>query len=247
MSHTIFISIQLLVVVRIYRPIKYDTHRHSLLDRTRYTQELYLLGKNKLSELRDHIKCALDHSVSADLSHYPNESKSVKNGKELYKSGFLFINDCFYNDMRWPDCIDYSEVILNWANQPGRKLGKFTKAIMEDTYIRDLDIRLGYPYVYVHHGEHEHLFSFVDARLVSANDPQEVSNYPYERSVGIRNGKNCMICSMFVAKWITTENDRVPEDPFYFCEDCFHNFNYGKDGSKIGNFKAYKYVDNNAL
>ena len=54
-----------------------------------------------------------------------------------------------------------------------------------------------------------------------------------------------MMCSINVAKWVTTENQRVSEDPFFYCDGCFRDFNY--DDKKIGHFRAYNYVDVNAL
>ena len=68
---------------------------------------------------------------------------------------------------------------------------------------------LGYPYVYVHQGDHEHLISFVEARLLSADDGQKLSSYPFERSSGMIHSKMCMVCNTFIAKWITEKNDRV--------------------------------------
>ena len=70
-------------------------------------------------------------------------------------------------------------------------------------------LRLGYPYVYVHQGDHEHLISFVEARLLSADDGQKLSSYPFERSSGMIHSKMCMVCNTFIAKWITEKNDRV--------------------------------------
>ena len=106
---------------------------------------------------------------------------------------------------------------------------------MEDTTIEDLTIRLGYPYVYVHQvrktklikirflknyvqlfyfisffqGDHEHLISFVDARLVSVQDVQNPKAYPYERGIGMSHSKICMACNKLIAKWVTRNNDRV--------------------------------------
>ena len=107
---------------------------------------------------------------------------------------------------------------------------------MEDTTIEDLTIRLGYPYVYVHEvrkkinqnqifeklciiisflflsffkGDHEHLISFVDARLVSVQDVQNPKAYPYERGIGMSHSKICMACNKLIAKWVTRNNDRV--------------------------------------
>ena len=69
------------------------------------------------------------------------------------------------NIFRWPDNLDYSESIRKWAEaKPSRMLGPFKTAKMEETLIRDLRVRLGYPYVYVHLGQHEHLVTFTDAR-----------------------------------------------------------------------------------
>ena len=62
---------------------------------------------------------------------------------EEYKSAFFFIEDTFYNDNRWPECQDLSKVIRDWASDPRRKIGPFKTAVMEDTCIRDLTLRLG--------------------------------------------------------------------------------------------------------
>ena len=40
---------------------------------------------------------------------------------------------------------------------------------------------------------------------------------------------------------------QVPEDPFFFCDDCFRQFNYSPKNEKIGNFRAYPFIDVNAL
>jgi len=267
---------EILLVVRVYRPIRRDVEKYAInLANLRYVQELYMLGSNMLSELRDHIKCAADSMVAGDMSDMPpwkekedrlktwrgmgfDSSRRFRTNfadppprkifaKESYPSGFIFIEGCFYNDMRWPNCIDYSEVIRKWADDPNRMVGPFTTAKMEDTKMEDLTIRLGYPYVYVHQGYHEHLFSFVDARLLSIDDVQKPSRYPFERSVGNQHSRFCMICDVNVSRYVTTDNERVPEEPFFFCDTCFRSFNYDERGNKIGSFKAYTYVDVNAL
>lgn len=267
---------EILLAIRIYRPVKKEAERYAInLANMRYVQELYMLGSNMLSELRDHIKCNADNMIAGDMSDNPpwkERSERIKRwrgigfddsqtfgakvsnplprkmtAKEAYPSGFLYIEDCFYNDMRWPNCKDYSEVIRKWADNPNRNIGPFTTAKMEDTKMEDLTIRLGYPYVYVHQGNHEHLFTFTDARLVSVDDEQRPSRYPFERSVGNQHSKFCMICNVNIATFITTNNERVPEEPFFFCDECFRSFNYDEMGEKIGSFQAYPYVDINAL
>ena len=92
-------------------------------------------------------------------------------------------------------------------------------------------------------GEHEHLLSFTEARLVSADDPQRLAAYPYERCAGIHHSRFCMMCSVNVAKWVTTENQSSRGSILLL--GCFRDFNY--DDKKIGHFRAYNYVDVNAL
>ena len=51
-----------------------------------------MLGSQCLSELRDKFHCIADHMLDG-----PN-----------HKSGFVFLEDVFYNDMRDPANVDYS-------------------------------------------------------------------------------------------------------------------------------------------
>ncbi len=240
---------QILVVVRIYRPLKASQGERSSTfpNSIKYAQEIHLLGSNKLSELRDYIKCAADETRLGEISEDPTAISSCEKAKYHYPSGFFYINGCFYNDMRWEGCIDYSATIREWASKKKHGMGPFTTAKMGDTLLRDLTVRLGYPYVYVHQGEHEHLFSFIDVRLLSVDDPQRPSDYPLERSAGAQHSKMCMVCNSNVARWVTKDNARTPDDPFFFCSECFYGFNYTAEGQKIGSFKAYEYVDTNAM
>lgn len=70
-------------------------------------------GSNTLSELRDFIKCPIDFMIPDDVSDNPFATvvnpvtgktekcwDSKKKYKDIYKSGFFYIEGCFYNDMR---------------------------------------------------------------------------------------------------------------------------------------------------
>lgn len=249
----------IVISVRVYRPIKNNPRQP--ISSFRYVQEILLLGTNTLSDLRDFIKCPVDYMIHDDVSENPFEMtmnpitgrmeriwESQRRNKDVYKSGFIYIEGCFYNDTRWSnETIDYSEVIREWASHPKRQLGPFTTAKMEETTIEDLTVRFGYPYVYMHQGDHEHLIAFIDARLMTVDDPQHKRNYPFERSIGLSHSKYCIVCCDKIARWVTSENDRVPEDPFYFCDECFKEFNYTEDGKKKGKFRAFNFVESNAL
>ena len=244
------------------------------LSLARFTQELHVLGSNTLEQLRDVIRCHHDHMIPGDkskdailndeadsltsitkesLGHKfvptkKDDSERDRTTGEIYRSGFFYIEGCFYNDMRHPDNIDYSQVIRSWAEEnPKRCIGPFTTSQMSGVRFEDLEVRFGYPYVYVHQGEHEHLFSFVEARLLCADDPQKSTDYPLERGVLGQRSKFCMVCSTTVASWVTQGNLRLPENPYFFCDECFREFNYDRDGNKIGEFKAFLYTDVNAI
>lgn len=68
----------------------------------------------------------------------------------------------FYNDTRDPKNIDYSDVILKWADS--HDIGPFKTANMEDVQIQSLCARFGFPWVYQHQGCCEHLIVLTDAR-----------------------------------------------------------------------------------
>merc|ERR1712221_977 len=70
------------------------------------------------------------------------------------------------------------------------------------------------------------LLSFVDIRLLSSTDPQKVTDYPLIRALGNQAAKFCMVCQASVAVWVTMNNIRVPEDPFFFCGLCYKQFNF---------------------
>ena len=47
-------------------------------------------------------------------------------------------------------------------------------------------------------------------------------------------------------RWIVYNSDNAPENPCFFCDQCFKAFHYDEHNRKIGNFKAYKYFDQSA-
>ncbi|XP_077503950.1 snRNA-activating protein complex subunit 3-like isoform X2 [Amblyomma americanum] len=208
--------------------------------------EVAVLGSQTLLELRAKIQCISDDVPIGDFSENPDKPREPTAG-EVYKSGFFFIGDTFYNDMSDPSCRDYSEVIIEWAKKPRRGLGPFKKAIMEDVTFEQLEIRLGYPYVYVHQGSCEHLLVFSDIRMHHAHDSQHLLDYPFVvKNFPVGKRVLCNLCRKSTAKWVTIGNRRVPDDPFFFCAVCFRKFNYTADNKKIGSFQAFPYKDWNA-
>ncbi|KYN37938.1 snRNA-activating protein complex subunit 3 [Trachymyrmex septentrionalis] len=230
---------EFLVYIRIYEPFK--SQPRSLKYRTsipvlKLKSVISILGSQTLYELRQKIMCQSDLSITKEISENPNQ-RPESMAKDVYQSGFFYIEDTFYNDTSVPTNIDYSNTILEWATV--RDIGPFKIATM-DALINSLYTKFGFPWVYQHQGCCEHLIVLTDARLVTVDDVLTSSAYPRIEKIRPVSGKNCIYCGIFNVHWIVTEHDRIPHDTSYFCNRCFISYNY-VDGKKVGNFKAYSY------
>ncbi|KAI8434517.1 hypothetical protein MSG28_012521 [Choristoneura fumiferana] len=226
--------------IRIYRPFPHNikekqvSTRHSI-----FSRDVVAGGRTRLSALRDRLVCANDAGVRLDASVDPKHLPTAC-AKELFPSGFLFINNVFYVDARGR-CADRSAPLRAWA--AARGLGDFDKRDLHDTRLEDICVRLGHPEVYVHQGNCEHLFTFSEIRLLSADDPLSSSQYPCHTAVSQHQSVYCTTCAEFGAKWIVTGCVTVPFDPAFFCDTCLKMYLY-KDNKKMGDFKAYSYRGN---
>ncbi|XP_017892080.1 snRNA-activating protein complex subunit 3 [Ceratina calcarata] len=234
----------ILVFVRVYHPFMNqvkNTPKKVFGTTLKLNNVIAMLGFQTLAQLRDKISCISDYSISRECS------ENLKNAvgpmaKDVYKSGFFFIEDTFYNDTRCSTNVDYSRGIIEWA-QRKQNLGPFKTDTMENTRIDSLHLRFGYPWVYKHQGGCEHLIVFSDARLINCDDEVTISAYPRIVRIKPSCSKFCMICSTYNVKWITLDHDRIPHNPCYFCDDCFKSYNY-VNCKKVGEFKAYAYPQN---
>ncbi|VDP24415.1 unnamed protein product [Soboliphyme baturini] len=129
--------------------------------------------------------------------------------------------------------------ILNSTDE----VGPFKKAKMQETKFIDLTLRLGQFYVYKHQGDCEHLMLFSDLRALHADSPQNIAEYPISLSRKSRKRTVCVACQNLTAGWIVQDGDRMPGPIVHMCDRCFREFNYDKDGKKIGNFRAVPYAD----
>ncbi|XP_012058927.1 PREDICTED: snRNA-activating protein complex subunit 3 [Atta cephalotes] len=230
---------EFLVYIRIYEPFK--SQPRSLKYRTsipvlKLKSVISILGSQTLYELRQKIMCQSDLSITKEISENSNQ-RPESMAKDVYQSGFFYIEDTFYNDTSLLTNIDYSNIILEWAAV--RDIGPFKVATM-DALINSLYTKFGFPWVYQHQGCCEHLIVLTDARLVTVDDVLTSSAYPRIEKIRPVSGKNCIYCGIFNVHWIVTEHDRIPHDTSYFCNRCFISYNY-VDGKKVGNFKAYSY------
>lgn len=243
-------SLMAIVVVQIWKQPTKATKVH-------LEKEILFRLDECLTDLRDLFKCARDYRVPMDLSEDPEGMERVFLG-ELFKSGFFLIGDTFYNDMRDPNNTDLSADIINWASREipsidskgsnirvSRGVGPFKQKKMEECKFADLNVKLGCPYLYMHQGDCEHLFTISDIRYVNNDLKLQKTKFPYVTAAslcGKSEGLKCYMCKSRPPHWYTRQNNRLPVDPFFFCQNCFHSFNYDSNKKKIGQFRAYLYT-----
>ncbi|GFT96478.1 snRNA-activating protein complex subunit 3 [Nephila pilipes] len=241
---------EVLLNVQVFRPEKKGTSGYmsnqSRVPNFHIDQEFMVLGCQYLTELRDKIECISDKAIPGDFSECPKLTPEIT-CKDLYKSGFFYFNGVFYNDMRHPDCRDYSKTIISWAESANRGIGPFKKTLMERSKFIDLEIQLGYPYLYVHQGNCEHLIVFSDLQYYTHHHCSNRLAYPVHVALRPKKRILCMICHIHTAEWVVFDNKRLPENPFYFCKQCFISFNYDENDQKIGNFRAYHHIDRSSI
>jgi snRNA-activating protein complex subunit 3 len=241
-------SVSVILVVQVWpQPKKHE--------KLKLETEILFKPDQYLTELRKQLRCHRDFANPMDLSDNPEQQTDRIFRGELFKSGLFLIEKTFYNDLRDVNNTDMSDAIIRWASEEvtvvdednrntrvSRGIGPFDRAKMEETKFEDLTIRLGYPYLYLHQGDCEHLFCISDIRYVQNNSHLRSMKFPFVTAPCYgrkEDNLKCYMCKIGPPHWYTRDNTRLPVDPFFFCESCFKSFNYDKSKKKIGNFRAY--------
>uniref|UniRef100_A0ABM5FS04 snRNA-activating protein complex subunit 3 n=1 Tax=Pogona vitticeps TaxID=103695 RepID=A0ABM5FS04_9SAUR len=162
---------------------------------------------------------------------------------DLYKSAFFYFEGIFYDDRRYPECRDLSSTIIEWAESRDRGYTNLQSTKMEDYTFNDLNVKIGFPYLYCHQGDCEHIVIITDIRLIHRDDCLDRGLYPLLTKKHWLWTKKCFVCKMYTARWVTNEDSLAPQDPSFFCDVCFQMLHYDTDGNKLGEFLAYPYVD----
>ncbi|CAO2587946.1 snRNA-activating protein complex subunit 3 [Lemmus lemmus] len=153
---------ELILSVNILYPVIFNKHKEH-----KPYQTVLVLGSQKLTQLRDSICCVSDLQIGGEFSSTPDQAPEHIS-KDLYKSAFFYFEGTFYNDKRYPECRDLSRTIIEWSESHDRGYGKFQTARMEDFTFNDLNIKLGFPYLYCHQGDCEHVVVITDIRYVAS-------------------------------------------------------------------------------
>ncbi|PRP87976.1 hypothetical protein PROFUN_02713 [Planoprotostelium fungivorum] len=198
-------------------------------------QEFRVLGSQCLTELRDKLNCHIDRMYEGPDT----------------PSGYFFIENTFYNDMRDLRAKAYSNEIIDWVMteeegkvpryaQPG--LNHYNTKMMEHTLFRDLSIRVGAPYHYMHQGDCTHNVVFTCLRAAHEQDEQDRNRYPIQMFQNKVKKHKCSICEIHFAKVITINDRLAPENPCYFCDNCFGPLHYDDTGMAVyEDYQVYPY------
>lgn len=92
------------------------------------SQEFYVLGSQRLVELRDAIDCVMDHLERANehacnSNNNSNSAAGTATGSvKFFKSASFLIENVFYNDLRDKENADYGRPIAEWSERIRRRL-----------------------------------------------------------------------------------------------------------------------------
>ncbi|VDM95411.1 unnamed protein product [Thelazia callipaeda] len=212
-------------------------------------------GETTLLELHGLFRCTGDFGTVVDVGTTPELHQF---DMFRYPSSFLFIHDTFYiaqsyaaseetlSQIDWSKLephIDISEPVRAWMQRKSRDFGPTNVKTLNEGKVRDLICRLGYPYVYVHQGNCEHIFFFTDLRLVDARDypfdfPHKLSDTSLENY--------CITCHRRIADWIV-ENETFPVSPAHMCNRCYRSFHFVFSYRQGFDSRAFVYVDPSLL
>ncbi|CAJ1052408.1 snRNA-activating protein complex subunit 3 isoform X1 [Xyrichtys novacula] len=230
---------ELLLTVNVYYPPVVEKFQY-----VRPHMTLLMTGSHSLAELRDAICCVSDLQVCGEFSNTPDIAPDFIS-KDHFKSAFFFFEGIFYNDMRYPECQDISMTTIEWAKT--HNFPTFSQAKMEDTRFADLKVKVGFPYLYCHQGDCEHLVIITDIRLMHTSDCLDKRLYPLLTHKHRVLTKKCAVCHVYIGRWFTTNDQFAPSNPCLFCDKCFRLLHYDAQGKKLGDFLAYPYVDRGAF
>ena len=198
-------------------------------------QKMQVLGSQPLSVVSDALYCATNDVFAQEQCH----------------SNYFFIGGRFFRDERRPGMDDYTAPIRAWLGADPERRRKYRAQLEEpvgrtdQVTLDELKLELNEPYVYGHQGNCEHRIVCTAIRLHHPQeDPGNRHAYPL-RMVWVDRSRRqkCCVCNLFSAKRICVDDELASTNPTYFCERCFFQAHYAKDGHLVkDNFKVFPFI-----
>lgn len=192
-----------------------------------HKQELEFKASDSLLAFTEGIYC-LSGRVARNLISEPSQSKI------LDTSSFLFIEGVFYDEEMdntthaRPSDI-YYEALRTVGSTPSiattimSEPGSVQRASLKDTKWTDLKIRLNTPYLFVHLGGCEHIFSISNIRATTLSDEKELLLPRVSQALRVRRRK-CRICEVYAGTKMLINDKLMPENPCIICDKCYEGF-----------------------
>lgn len=179
--------------------------------------ELRFSDRSALVDLIDGIPCTARAALP-------------KASTEIRSTAVVFIEGSLYVDHRF-DVSDYETPIHDFLTSRG-KVVRIVQLSEQTILFSDLEIRLGQPYVFLHNGDCEHIFLFTDVYhdySISRNKNKDESRHCeiWRRSPRVTP---CDVCRARMAVKFTTKDPWVDTIPFHYCETCFTDAHYTREG-----------------
>ncbi|XP_062161552.1 snRNA-activating protein complex subunit-like isoform X2 [Alnus glutinosa] len=224
------------------------------------TQEFLVLGQQSLTELRDKIYCLTDQVMQKAGQHDPSGYFLVEDvfyndlrdpsAIDYSKPIFDWLRNSRADALKKWECIITGELpqkqkAIVGDDVTGLQLPQFKAVNMhrnDRIQFCDLGFRLGAGYLYCHQGDCKHTIIIRDMRLVHPEDVQNRAAYPIVVFQLKFRVQKCDVCNIHRAAKVTVDDKLAPENPCYFCRDCYFLLHYGKDESLLySDFSVYDY------
>lgn len=191
-----------------------------------HRQELEVKASDSLLAFTQGIYC-LSGRIARNLVSEPSNSEI------LDSSSFLLIEGIFYDDEM--DSITHSrpsDVYYEAFKVVGDTAPRTSfisdsevvqRASLKDTKWTDLKIKLNTPYLFVHLGGCEHIFSITNIRAASLSDKQELLLPRVSQALRVRRRK-CRICELYAGTKMVINDKLMPENPCIICDKCYEGF-----------------------
>ncbi|CAG0882151.1 unnamed protein product [Cyprideis torosa] len=166
--------------------------------------------------------------IPGDFRHNPLMDKDRPprfTCKELFPSSFFFIANTFFNDTS-ENCVDTSGTIRRWLKKSYPRIPELPVESMDDICLKDLRIKMGFPYLFEHLGDCSHTLIFTEARWPRVSErKRSLVIFPYTWENRRWRYPMCIACQDNGARWLLSDSPHLPF-PMQLCQKCVLFFGY---------------------
>ncbi|CAG7826655.1 unnamed protein product [Allacma fusca] len=219
-----------------------------------FAVKINILGSQTLKELRNQFYCKNDlicgeikgdrlppSEIDKDACMKVREA-NLQKPCALFVGHTIYTNEACTGNKDW----DYASALKVWASRARKRpVGPFNNGSIEDTRIIDLIFKHGFPYLFVHHGNCEHLLVIEQVRLLNSLDSPLRSSYPIILKSNFKT-VYCYVDNKRVARYAVRSMDGFPHDPMLLCRECLESYCY-LQLKKVCDFKLFQFLQFSAV